>query len=125
MHVRIYVIHVRVYAIHVRVYVIHVRVYILHVHVYVIHVRVYVIHVRVYTMCDMFLIYIKSCHFTCAKKSSTEISTIVDPSATKNYPSATGSIIVGISARGKDIVLADQNPRFKILSEWNSAVKGT
>jgi hypothetical protein len=28
--------------------------------------------------------------------SGTEIPTIIDPSATKNYPSATGSIIVGI-----------------------------
>jgi hypothetical protein len=27
----------------------------------------------------------------------TEIPTIIDPSAIKNYPSATGSIIVGIS----------------------------
>jgi hypothetical protein len=29
--------------------------------------------------------------------SITEIPTIIDPSATINYPSATGSIIVGIS----------------------------
>ncbi len=29
--------------------------------------------------------------------SYTEIPTIIDPSATINYPSATGSIIVGIS----------------------------
>ena len=28
---------------------------------------------------------------------ATEIPTMIDPSATKNYPSATGSIIVGIS----------------------------
>ncbi len=31
--------------------------------------------------------------------SGTEIPTIIDPSATINYPSATGSIIVGISVR--------------------------
>ncbi len=35
--------------------------------------------------------------FVTLKNNSTEIPTIIDPSATINYPSATGSIIVGIS----------------------------
>ncbi len=34
---------------------------------------------------------------TVQKTDETQIPTIIDPSATKNYPSATGSINVGIS----------------------------
>ncbi len=33
----------------------------------------------------------------------TEIPTIIDPSATINYPSATGSIIVGITVQGANV----------------------
>ncbi len=38
-----------------------------------------------------------ACRRLVAVQKSTEIPTIIDPSATINYPSATGSIIVGIS----------------------------
>jgi hypothetical protein len=47
-------------------------------------------------------IYIYIYIYICEGCSSTEIPTIIDPSATINYPSATGSIIVGISVPSYD-----------------------
>ncbi len=38
-------------------------------------------------------------HTQSAGKADTEIPTIIDPKATINYPSATGSIFVGFSVR--------------------------
>ena len=54
---------------------------------------------------------------TTAVITDTEIPTIIDPSATRKYPSATGSMIVGISVSGSTLIVMGEN---RMLSVANS-----